>query len=524
MLLVLLLTGQALAQTTATDLWGMRGLPDPLPPSLPFVDRFGQYMHHTWPGKLKDETELAARTRAEAERLAARTRPADRDAYGGWTGMPPREATGWFRTEQVDGRWWLITPAGHVFFSLGVDSVGTWERTFIEGRQHWFAWLPPRHDPIFGPIYGSLSGAHSMADPIQGQGEVFSFYTANLARKYGGAWSALWRRDVYRRLDAWSFNTLGNWTEADVLAHSPMPYVASAAIHGVSEIAGAEGYWARMMDVFDPSFEKQARAAVAGIAREHRDRPLCIGYFIDNELAWEGVARGALRSPASQPARVAMLETLRQRHASLEALNTAWGTAYADWDQLTAPEQINEACQNDLDAFLFTFAQRYFRVVASAVREHAPRQLYLGCRFASTPAAAVRACAEFADVVSFNYYKALLTPDLFAGLAPHNKPCVIGEFHFGATDHGMFHPGLGPTNSQAERAAAYTAYVESALAIPCVVGTHWFQYTDEPITGRWFDGENYNIGLVDVTDTPYPELIEAATSLHRNAYQRRVAP
>ena len=34
------------------------------------------------------------------------------------------------------------------------------------------------------------------------------------------------------------------------------------------------------------------------------------------------------------------------------------------------------------------------------------------------------------------------------------------------------------------------------------------------MTGR-NDGENYNIGLVDVTDRPYGELIEAMKTTHR---------
>jgi hypothetical protein len=29
------------------------------------------------------------------------------------------------------------------------------------------------------------------------------------------------------------------------------------------------------------------------------------------------------------------------------------------------------------------------------------------------------------------------------------------------------------------------------------------------------DGENYNIGFVDVTDRPYPELVDAAKATHR---------
>jgi|GEM_PF-2599507 len=47
------------------------------------------------------------------------------------------------------------------------------------------------------------------------------------------------------------------------------------------------------------------------------------------------------------------------------------------------------------------------------------------------------------------------------------------------------------------------------------------QYVDEPLTGRAYDGENYNIGFLTVTDTPYPELVAAARAIHRQAYQQR---
>ena len=36
---------------------------------------------------------------------------------------------------------------------------------------------------------------------------------------------------------------------------------------------------------------------------------------------------------------------------------------------------------------------------------------------------------------------------------------------------------------------------------------------DEPSTGR-FDGENYNLGLVDVTDRPYEEMVRALKTTH----------
>jgi hypothetical protein len=66
----------------------------------------------------------------------------------------------------------------------------------------------------------------------------------------------------------------------------------------------------------------------------------------------------------------------------------------------------------------------------------------------------------------------------------------------------------------AERGVAYRYYVEQAAAHPALIGTSWFQWVDQPCTGR-FDGENYNIGLVDVTDRPYADLVEAMRTTHR---------
>jgi hypothetical protein len=44
------------------------------------------------------------------------------DAYGGWCGLQS-DATGYFRVQQLGGRWWFVTPAGHAFLSAGVNHV-----------------------------------------------------------------------------------------------------------------------------------------------------------------------------------------------------------------------------------------------------------------------------------------------------------------------------------------------------------------------------------------------------------------
>jgi hypothetical protein len=35
-----------------------------------------------------------------------------------------------------------------------------------------------------------------------------------------------------------------------------------------------------------------------------------------------------------------------------------------------------------------------------------------------------------------------------------------------------------------------------------IVGAHWFQYLDQPASGRLLDGENGHLGLVAITDVP----------------------
>jgi agarase len=123
--------------------------------------------------------------------------------------------------------------------------------------------------------------------------------------------------------------------------------------------------------------------------------------------------------------------------------------------------------------------------------------------------------------MSFNIYEELpsnRTVDEMA--AEMDFPVVIGEFHFGALDRGMFDPGLRRTKDQSERAEKYAAYIREAAAAPWCVGAHWFQYLDQSLTGRP-DGENYNIGFVDATDDPYPELRAAARRIHGKLYHVR---
>ena len=61
------------------------------------------------------------------------------------------------------------------------------------------------------------------------------------------------------------------------------------------------------------------------------------------------------------------------------------------------------------------------------------------------------------------------------------------------------------------------ASFEQGYSHASLIGTHWFQWIDQPNTGRG-DGENYNIGFVDITDRPYPDMVEAMKTTFGRLY------
>jgi hypothetical protein len=500
------------------------------------VDRFGQYAGSDWPGKVHQESEFAARRAAEESELTAEPVQPDRDRFGGWATGPAQKATSFFRIARVDGKWWLVDPDGRLFFSSGIDCVTVRHETVVTGRESLFSWLPTENDPV-ARYYGHNN--HIIRGPVR-SGRTFDFYRANLARKYGENAEAAWRDSALKRLPAWGFNTIGNWSDHALYRNGKVPYLATSGIGGShARISSGSDYWGKMHDPFDPQFARNVEQSLRPVVAAVKGDPWCIGYFIDNELSWGGfdqkkpqerfgLAIGALSAGSDSPARQAFLAQLKAKHGTIADLNAAWRTKFADWKELEEsswkPERtITEGLQADFAAFVTQFARRYFETINDVQKKLDPDHLYLGCRFAWRTPEAVAASAEYCDVVSFNIYKRRVDEKEWAILETLGKPAIIGEFHVGALDRGMFHTGLVASSSQDERASIFREYVESVLDNPALVGCHWFQYGDQPLTGRSFDGENYNIGFVTVTDSAYPEMVAAARAVHRHMYARRAA-
>ena len=489
-------------------------------PYLPFIDTYGQYQHKDWPGKVRSLGELRLRRDAEARELVSQPGPEAWDKYGGWAAGPPMRATGFFRVEKYNGRWWLVDPIGNLFFSHGVNCVEMQSSTPIAERADWFADFPEKKSD-FKPF---LSGKCALNGHYGGQTvESFSFEGANLLRKYGEDWKAASADIAHKRIRSWGLNTIANWSDPGVCVLRRTPYTDTISSGRAKRLKGGDGYWEKFPDVYDPGFAEAVRVEMSGKLNFSAADPWCLGYFSDNEMSWgddTSLAVATLQSPPEQVAKKVFIADLKEKYGDIGKLNAAWGTHYESWDALlelqAAPDKTK--ARADLTEFYAKTAEAYFRIVRDAIKSIAPNQLYLGCRFAWVNDLAAIAAGKYCDVVSYNLYRRSLSGFKYPG---GDKPLIVGEFHFGALDRGMFHPGLVPVESQAERAAAYREYVESALRHPQFVGTHWFQWKDEPTTGRVLDEENYQIGLLDGTDTPYTETIAATRAIGEKMYRLR---
>jgi hypothetical protein len=78
--------------------------------------------------------------------------------------------------------------------------------------------------------------------------------------------------------------------------------------------------------------------------------------------------------------------------------------------------------------------------------------------------------------------------------------------------------GIGHVPDQRARGKAFRVYLEDAAAKPWCVGAHYFTLYDQSAIGR-FDGENYNIGFLDVCHRPYEPLARAARASHERIYE-----
>ena len=486
-------------------------LDKPVLPKGPLLDEFGQNALVDWPGKSRNEAELRIRIRAQYNAASKQSWPAAFSRWGGWKAKKLGPAAGWFRTHHDGKRWWLVDPDGYAFWSAGLDCVRVDTDTRVDGIESALKWMPPVPEFADAVRTGERARAGS---------KTVNFLAANMIRALGrDGWRDKWAQTALAEMKRLRFNTVGNWSEWEYAAKSRFPYVRPMSFRG----ARSGMVYRDFPDVFHAGFAQDAVDFGAQLQSSAQD-PALVGYFLMNEPTWafssELPAAGMVYNTETCATRDELARFLRAKYEGDGSLTSAW-KAPATFDKVARGKWqgvlTNEALA-DLRDFSLVMVERYFQTISKACKQADPNHLNLGMRWQGIPKDwAVPGMKAF-DVFSLNCYQDKLPVSTANQIASLLKmPVMVGEWHFGALDAGLPASGIGHLRNQTERAKAYRVYLEDAAAGPNCVGVHWFTLYDQSALGR-FDGENYNIGFLDVCNRAYDEMGRAAIASHERMY------
>ena len=498
----------------------------------PLVDALGQRAEGAWPGKTGSLEELDAYLKKELEWAKTHNRyPEGWSRYGGWLNKR-FDQTGWFHTVHDGRRWWLVDPDGYAFFSNGM-CYGN--RTGIYGMADHLdslhQWLPPK-EGLFARAWttGDQIPQYVVRNGLENAKtrELVNFPRANMMRVFGEGWLDAWITLNTARMRSWGVNTLGvgvndygDEPTAEFLRKAQMPYVITFKFFPLTD----ERIFRDFPDVFSPDYERLTAEMARRELRAYRDDPLLIGYFVTNEPEWlmhdnVNLAERLLAADGCRASKQAFADHLKKRYGTVEALNVAWETDLSSFDDLLSPlrrDSWSEAAQKDFEVFHNVLVERYGRVISDALRSEDPHHLNLGMRYSHASEKTLCGPLNYFDVFSFNCYGAEPATAAAQMGRGANLPMVVGEWHIGAAESGLDSWGIYYTDTQARRAEALQYYLEQSTQEAHLTGIHYFEYSDQPYLGR-FDGECYQIGLIDVCNRPYPLAAETFRAFAERMY------
>jgi hypothetical protein len=152
---------------------------------------------------------------------------AQHDLYGGWTKIKGKK-TGFFHTEQINNRWWLVTPEGNAFFAKGVENIE------LSGD---------RNNPPVDPLKEAAK--------------------------------------VAKQIKSWNFNCGGCWQKTR-LPETPYTVILGLASSTIKDL------WLKGLipDYFSPEFREAVDKRAGEMIPQFVNDPMLIGYYTDNEIRW----------------------------------------------------------------------------------------------------------------------------------------------------------------------------------------------------------------------------------------------
>ena len=497
-------------------------LPEEFPiPDKKLVDEFGQWKHKEWPGKIHTFEELKENFKKQ-EGEAAYPFP-EWNSWGGDSTRKLKEGTGFFSTfKSADGRWHLVDPDGYDYFSLGPCCTRPGDYGRIDSFEKTLD-LCPEDDPEFAEFFQAGSRRRTAYMPIETI-KMINYTGLNLKRVYGEDWKEKWEEMSHHILMCNGINSQGNFPGICINdGRSKMAYVREIMGFPVTETLIFRDF----PDVLSPEYEENSKKYAQQL-EEWKDDPWLIGYFLRNEPEFNfvenlAIADEVLRHPAQTYCRKGLIQFLKDRYETIEALNAAWETSFESFADFEKPikdcSTKYPASEKDIREYSCFLITEYIKVPALACRAIDKNHLNLGLRWSKAYNLDMMKGWEYFDVFSINCYDFDPTRDMdFVMNAGVDLPILLGEYHCGALDRGLTATGLKGVENQIERGIMWRYFVEKVAAHPYGVAAHWFQYNDQFCLGR-FDGENYQIGMVDVCMQPHKELMEAVIESSKILYQ-----
>lgn len=383
------------------------------------------------------------------------------DRFGGSKKLGSH-ATGFFRIENLAGRWWFITPEGNAFFSLGLNHISSGA---LRGPETLKAFLAK-----YGGDEGWIRDA--VAPDLRSWGFNSIGWTQEVAQRYAP-------QDPLKRVDApdprrgWGANFAllhdRPW-EHERYQWAGMPYCHSLNFvnnaYYYDGSIGALGDSMHYPDVFDPYFEDHCDHLARTYAGSMRDDPNLIGYFFSDVPDWSG--------------------EVHSRH---------WARS------------VEGAFFSDADARIAAIANYYFKTTAAAIRRYDPNHLLLGDRFLcgrALPDSALLAMKDHVDVLSvqsggnFDEERAQLRN----WRERCGKPILLCD--------AVMPPQYFEPPQQKNRGDAYIRYLRAALTADSVIGVHF--------CGAYVRADPRGWGIKSASDEADRDLIDAFISIHAKAY------
>jgi hypothetical protein len=354
-------------------------------------------------------------------------------------------------------------------------------------------------------------------------------------RHYDGPGS--WADESLLQLKSWGFTTVGGWSDYPTLRQSRENDLWTTSVISLGARSGAPWF-----DMWDDKVVGRIHELAAETITPLSSDARTIGYYSDNEIGWWNAIlwKMTLEQPATSGQRQRLIAQVR------ESYDSDWNRLLEDFEPQNASswQELDQAGVlwlrpggNGIGAmrrFLHLVSGRYYELMRDAIQKQDPDGLYLGDRYQSFyyPELA-QAAGRHVDVVSTNlnasWNDGTFIRSYFDTLHElSGKPIVASEFYMAAEENGSGNRnkvgGFPTVAGQRERAEALSNTLRQLVRLPYLVGADWFQYYDEPPHGRKLDGEDYNFGLVDIHNRPYPEVTAAFQSLKLSELKAAMVP